>query len=78
MSDPSLVLRDILERRDPHGYYVIPIDAERFAQLERYLPQGSKLLQAGDVVFVKTRSRRHAERLTRLASRLGALALEEL
>ncbi len=78
MSDLGFILRDILERRDPHGYYVIPVDADKFPLVRRYLPQGSKLLHAGDIVLVKTRSRSHAERLARAASRLGALALEEL
>ncbi len=70
-------LEEILSRRDPHGYYVIPVDAEGFEKIRGSLPEGAVVVEAGDVVLVKVRSRSAAARLARLAERLGILAPEE-
>ncbi len=70
------LLQDILSRRDPHGYYVIPVDPDGFERLRGRLPKGAVIVEAGDVVLVKVRSRSEASKLARLAARLGVLAEE--
>ncbi len=72
------VLEEILSRRDPHGYYVIPIAPEGLEALRRRLPEGAVIVEAGDVVLVKVRSRSAAARLARAAASLGVLVLDEV
>ncbi|MCE4600369.1 MAG: hypothetical protein F7C38_02230 [Desulfurococcales archaeon] len=77
MESLGSVLRDILSRRDPHGYYVIPIDIEKLdAVLDRSRVEGLKIVYLNELALVKTRSRGLAERIARTAARLGALVVE--
>ncbi|MEB3806021.1 MAG: hypothetical protein GSR73_00680 [Desulfurococcales archaeon] len=77
MESLGSVLRDLLSRRDPHGYYVIPVDIEKLdAVLERGRRDGVKIVYLNEIALVKTRSRGLAERIARTAARLGALVVE--
>ncbi|NOZ31086.1 MAG: hypothetical protein GXO68_03960 [Crenarchaeota archaeon] len=70
-------LRDILSRRDPHGYYVIPVDVDRVDDVLRSVKgEGVKVLYANDIALVKTRSRGLAVRIARVAARMEALVTE--
>ncbi|MEB3862089.1 MAG: hypothetical protein GSR84_07715 [Desulfurococcales archaeon] len=68
------VTREILSRRDPHGYYVIPAKEEA-----RSLARGPGIIviDVGDGILIKTRSRSQAIKLLRLLHRRGLLAEEE-
>ncbi len=68
-------IRDILSRRDPHGYYVIPIKTEAVNTSMNILRKpGIILIEYGDLALVKTRSRSMAEKLTRYFARRNLLA----
>lgn len=70
-------LRDILSRRDPHGYYVIPVDVDRVDEVLRSVKgEGVKVLYANDIALVKTRSRGLAVRIARIAAKMEALVTE--
>lgn len=70
-------LRDILSRRDPHGYYVIPVDVDRVDEILRSIKgEGVKVVYANDIALVKTRSRGLAVRIARVAARMEALVTE--
>jgi len=74
---------DILARRDPHGYYVIPIKPEGRELIEDILRQNSdpyaKILEGRDVILVRVRSRSVAEKIVRAAARRGLIAeVEEI
>ncbi|GAB6148826.1 hypothetical protein [Stetteria hydrogenophila] len=71
------VVRDLLSRRDPHGYYVIPAKAEAEEVVRQLGVPGVLLEPAGDTVYVKVRSRSGAARIARRLAKLGLLALEE-
>ena len=71
------LIREILSRRDPHGYYVIPALAEAASEVEKLGVEGVKLDFAGDVVYVKVRSRSAAARIARHLARLNLLFAEE-
>ncbi|MCX8196375.1 MAG: hypothetical protein N3F67_04790 [Acidilobaceae archaeon] len=78
MKRGSLV--DILSRRDPHGYYVIPLKAEGRELVEKILSQHgeqAKLVESKDVVLVRIKSRSMAEKIARAAERRNLLAVEE-
>ncbi len=76
MSKMSLdsVTREILSRRDPHGYYVIPAREEA-----RTLAHGPGIIvvDVGEGVLIKTRSRSQALRLLRILHKKGLLVEEE-
>ena len=72
------VLRDLLGRRDPHGYYVVPV-ASRFAdEVKRLVEQlkGAVVENAGDIIIVRVRSRSVAARIAKWALRRKALVTE--
>lgn len=69
------VLRDILSRRDPHGYYVIPALAEAADEVEKLGVEGVKMDFAGDIVYIKVRSRNAVARIVRHLAKLNMLAL---
>lgn len=72
MVDEQLI-RQLLSRRDPQGYYVVPVSrefAERLGSLCDVLAE-----EAGDVVVLRTRSRRLAKLIAEKALREGALRL---
>ena len=67
------LLRDILARKDPEGYYVIPAKREALEHLESLLKDLS-IVEAGDIVLLRTRSRRVAERIAVILHKTGFLA----
>ncbi len=74
---------DILSRRDPHGYYVIPVKPEGKEFVEAIIKQNNdpyaKIVEGRDVVLVRVRSRSVAEKIVRLAGRRGLIAeIEEI
>ncbi len=69
------ILRDILSRRDPHGYYVIPALAEAADEFEKLGIDGVKIDFAGDTVFIKVRSRNAVSKIVRHLARLNLLAI---
>lgn len=72
------VLRDILSRRDPHGYYVIPARPEAWDLVSPLSGRdGVVIVEYGDVILVKTRSRSLASRIARMLASRGLLALED-
>ncbi len=78
MSERISVLVDILSRRDPHGYYVIPAKEEALPILSRFATRpGVILVEYSDMVILKTRSRSLAERVARILAREGLIAEEE-
>jgi len=60
------IIRELLSRRDPEGYFVIPLrnapEARRLAE-----ESGAVIEEAGDVILARLRSRSAAERLARAA-----------
>ena len=70
------LVREILSRRDPHGYYVIPALPEAADEVSRLGVEGVKLDYAGDVVYVKVRSRSAAARIARHLLKRGLLYVE--
>lgn len=74
---------DILSRRDPHGYYVIPLKPEGRGFVESILKQNNdpyaRIVEGRDVLLVRVRSRSVAEKIVRLAERRGLIAeVEEI
>ncbi len=69
---------DILSRRDPHGYFVIPLKPEGRELAEKILSQhlepGAKLVELRDVILVRIKSRSVAEKIVRAAEKRGLLA----
>jgi len=65
---------DILSRRDPHGYYVIP--AEEDAR-DLVLGNGILVIDVGDGVLIKTRSRSQAVKILKLLQRRGLLKIND-
>ncbi len=77
------LLWDILSRRDPHGYYVIPLKPEGRGIVEAILKQNNdpyaKIVEGRDVILVRVRSRSVAEKIVRLAGKRSLIAeVEEL
>lgn len=70
------VLQDILSRRDPHGYFVIPVDPDRVDEVLRGVNTEVLAVYANDAVLLKTRSRGLAAKLARAAARLNALVTD--
>ena len=67
------VPRDLLARRDPQGYYVIPLRKchDVLDMLERL---GAEYEEAGDVIYARVKSRSIAARIASWAARRGLLA----
>lgn len=66
--------RDILSRRDPHGYYVIPAKEEARDLVKG---PGVVVIDVGEGILIKTRSRSQAAKILRILYRKGLLAEEE-
>ncbi|RLE80120.1 MAG: hypothetical protein DRJ36_02575 [Thermoprotei archaeon] len=62
---------ELLWRRDPQGYYVIP--AKRDALKVLKISKDIIVEEAGTLVFIKTRSRRLAKRIVLRLEKLGLL-----
>ncbi len=71
------VVRQILSRRTPDGYYVIPLldtpEARRL--IEHVKEEGIEVEEAGDILYVKVKPRSVAARIARLAARKHLLAV---
>lgn len=73
-------LSDILSRRDPHGYFVIPVKAEGKELVEKILSQhgeAARLAEAKEIVLVRVKARNIAEKIARAAERRNLLAIDE-
>jgi hypothetical protein len=69
----SRILEDILSRKDPQGYYVIPARGLPPGGL----PRGASAEEAGGIVLVRVKSRSLAKKLVLELHRAGLLALGE-
>ncbi|MEB3851685.1 MAG: hypothetical protein LRS49_03790 [Desulfurococcales archaeon] len=69
------LVRELLSRRNPHGYYVIPVRIDAVSELVRGV-DGVVVEEIADTALVMVRSRSAAERIARAALARGALALE--
>jgi hypothetical protein len=69
------LLRDLLSRRDPHGYYVIPARPEARSIVEGLAGGEAIIVDAADVILVKVRSRSTASKILRVLNRKGLIAL---
>jgi len=71
-------LGDILSRRDPHGYYVIPLKPEGRELVETVIKQNNdpyaRIFEGRDAILVRVRSKSVAEKIVRLAWRRGLIA----
>lgn len=68
MKDVERVIREILSRKDPAGYYVIIVANVEKARgiVEKYKKRGEVVVEeAGDIIVVRSKSRKVAEELTR-------------
>ncbi len=67
------VIRELLSRRDPQGYFVVPLrntpEAKRLAE-----ERGAIIEEAGEIIFARLKSRSSAEKLARAARFRGLLA----
>ncbi len=74
MLSAEQLIREILSRRDPHGYFVIPAKPEAYAIIEKYASKpGVVIVEYNDVIIVKTRSRSLAEKIARKLLHAGLL-----
>lgn len=71
------LIRELLARRNPHGYYVIPVKLDGVDEVVKGV-EGVVIEEVGDTALVMVRSRREAERIARSALNRGLLALEEV
>lgn len=62
---------DILRRRDPSGYYVIPAKREALEAIPEELAEKLVVEEAGELVILRTRSRSIARRVAILLARRG-------
>ena len=70
-------LRDLLSRRDPHGYYVIPARPEARGIVEGLSGGEAIIVDAADVILVKVRSRSTASKILRVLNRKRLLVLPD-
>ncbi len=70
-----LAIDDMLRRRDPQGFYVIPIDRKGYGQLTGILSgeRDVEVEEVGDVIVVRVRSRSLAARIAKWAVKRGFL-----
>lgn len=71
-------LRDLLRRRDPHGYYVIPVKPEgrRFVEeLAKKKTGEIVVINAVDVILVKVRSKSLANKMLRVLNQKKLIAV---
>lgn len=71
------LIRELLARRNPHGYYVIPVKVYGLSEIVKGV-EGVVVEEVGDTALVMVRSRHEAERIARSALSRGLLALEEV
>jgi len=64
-------VREIVSRRDPQGYYVIPAKREALEVLKDLRDLEAE--EAGTHVILRTKSRRRAEEVARILLRRGLL-----
>ncbi|MCC6043261.1 MAG: hypothetical protein LM553_00055 [Desulfurococcaceae archaeon] len=78
MSDER-VIKEILSKKDPQGYYVLPAvnSAELQRVLEGYVKLGVQAYYYGDVALIRCRSRRMAEEIARKLHSKGLLKLSK-
>jgi len=69
------LFREILSRRDPHGYYVIPAEDEAKSLV---LMQGVIIVDVGDGILVKTRSRSQALKILKMLYKRNLLKMDEV
>lgn len=67
------LLRELLSKRDPLGYYVIPVGRNALELLEQRYGGSFVAEEAGDTVFIKVASRSSAERIARFLLSRGLL-----
>lgn len=67
------VLREILSRKDPYGYYVIPADRKAVEELKHRYGSSLFVEETSDVVFVRVSSRSLAEKIARFLLNKGML-----
>lgn len=65
-------IKELLARRDPKGFYVIPSDRSSI-DLVRHFYNDVEFEEVGDLVLIKTRSRRVAERIARILIQRGLI-----
>ena len=72
------VLRDLLSRRDPRGYYVVPVASRYAGEVKKLVEKLRDVVveDAGDVIIVRVRSRSVAAKIARWALRRKALVTE--
>jgi len=66
------VIEGILSRRDPQGYYVIPVKREALDLIRAY--DVASVEEVGDVALVRVKSRRLARELASRLLKKGLLA----
>ncbi len=71
------LLRELLARRDPHGYYVIPARPEAKRLVEGLSRGEAVIVDAVDVILVKVKSKSVASRLLRVLNRKRLIALPD-
>ncbi|MEM2628561.1 MAG: hypothetical protein QXG74_01605 [Acidilobaceae archaeon] len=80
MSRRSLLI-DILSRRDPHGYFVIPLKVEGKDLVEKIISQygesSAKIVESHEAILVRVKSRSVAEKIIRAAEKRSLLLIEE-
>lgn len=67
------VLRSVLSKRDPHGYYVLVADKKCFEVLKQNQRATIIMEEIGDSVIIKAKSRSVAERIAKLLIAKGLL-----
>ena len=75
--DVRRILAEIVSRKDPQGYYVVPVRLSgsrlRLEELEKLAASlGASVEQVGDVVLLRVKSRRAAARLVENLLKAGA------
>ena len=70
-SGPGRLVDDILRRRDPFGYYVIPARREALEVIPGELAERLVVEEAGELVVLRTRSRSVARRVAVLLAKRG-------
>ena len=67
------VVRSIISKRDPQGYYVIPL--KNIPHLTNIISKMNDIIieEYGDTIIVKTKSRNTVKRIVKLALKYKAL-----
>jgi len=72
MSD---LVKAIISKRDPQGYYVISLRRTQATDNVLLKVRDAEIEYYGDTVIVRTKSRDEAKRIVRLAIKCGILAV---